>query len=76
MHVDGTENPTEVERSATNKELRKFVASVLKEVNSDVLLNVQTSLAKEPSPNNESSENFEESVPEHVARERRSKKES
>ncbi|XP_050895718.1 uncharacterized protein LOC127102390 [Lathyrus oleraceus] len=73
MHVDDTENPTEVERSAIDKELRKFVASVLKEVNSDVFPNVQTSLAKEPSYDNEFSEKAEESVPEHAARERISK---
>ncbi|XP_050890699.1 uncharacterized mitochondrial protein AtMg00810-like [Lathyrus oleraceus] len=42
--------------SATDKELRKFVASVLKEVNSDVLPDVQKSLAKDPSPANDSSE--------------------
>ncbi|XP_050875114.1 uncharacterized protein LOC127078725 [Lathyrus oleraceus] len=36
--------------------------------------NVQTSLAKESSPDNDSSEKYEESVPEHVARERRTKR--
>ncbi|XP_050876846.1 uncharacterized protein LOC127080572 [Lathyrus oleraceus] len=46
----------------------------MKEVNSYVLPDVQTSLAKEASPNNDSSEKAEESVPEHVALERRSKK--
>ncbi|XP_050920385.1 uncharacterized protein LOC127138022 [Lathyrus oleraceus] len=74
MYVDGFKNPKEVERSATDKELRKFVASVMKEVNSDVLLDVQTSLAKDPSPDNNSSEKVEESVLEHAAHERRSKK--
>ncbi|XP_050918380.1 uncharacterized protein LOC127135790 [Lathyrus oleraceus] len=71
MHADNTENPTEAEKSATDKELRKFVASVLKEVNSDVLQDVQTSLAKEPSPDNDSGEKAEENVPKHVALERR-----
>ncbi|KAI5395322.1 hypothetical protein KIW84_061786 [Lathyrus oleraceus] len=62
------------ERSATDKELRKFVASILKELNSNVFPDVQTYLAKDPSPDNDSSEKAEESVPEHVAREKKSKK--
>ncbi|XP_050892881.1 uncharacterized protein LOC127098348 [Lathyrus oleraceus] len=74
MHDDDSENPMEVERSATDKELRKFVAFVLKEVNSYVLPDVQTSLEKDPSPDNVSSGKTEESVPEHATRERRSKK--
>ncbi|KAI5385530.1 hypothetical protein KIW84_072217 [Lathyrus oleraceus] len=74
MHVDGSEKAMELERSATDKELGKFVASLLKEVNSDVFPDVQTSLAKDPSPDNVSSRKFEESVPEHATRERRSKK--
>ncbi|XP_050897297.1 uncharacterized protein LOC127104135 [Lathyrus oleraceus] len=74
MHVEGSENPTEVETSATGKELKKSVASILKEVNSDILQDVQTSLAKDPSPDNDSSEKVEENVPEHATRERRSKK--
>lgn len=45
MHADGLKNPMEAERSAIDKELRKFVTSVLKEVNSDVFSDVQTSLA-------------------------------
>ncbi|KAI5400738.1 hypothetical protein KIW84_065558 [Lathyrus oleraceus] len=43
-------------------------------VNSDVLPDVHTSLAKEYSPDNDSSEKVEESIPEHATRERRSKK--
>ncbi|XP_050915660.1 uncharacterized protein LOC127130736 [Lathyrus oleraceus] len=74
MHDDDTENPTEAERNENDKELRKFVAFILKEVNSDVLPDVQTSLVKDLSPDNGSSEKSEESVPEHAARERRSKK--
>ncbi|XP_050875393.1 uncharacterized protein LOC127079019 [Lathyrus oleraceus] len=74
MHDDDPENPTAVERSATDKELRKFVASVLKKVNSDVLPDVQTSLVKDPSPNNDSREKGEENVPDHSSRVRRSKK--
>ncbi|KAI5418913.1 hypothetical protein KIW84_043223 [Lathyrus oleraceus] len=74
MHADDTENPTKEERSAIDKEFRKFVTCVLKEVNSDVSPDVQTSLAKESSPNNDSSEKAEESIPEHDALERRSKK--
>ncbi|XP_050875031.1 uncharacterized protein LOC127078633 [Lathyrus oleraceus] len=71
MHVDDPVNPMALERSETDKELRKFVASVLKEVNSDALPDVQTSLAKDPSPENESREKAEENVPDHTARERR-----
>lgn len=56
LHADDTENPTEAEKSAIDKELRKFVTFVLKEVNSDVVSYVQTSLAKETSPENDSSE--------------------
>lgn len=74
MYADDTENPTEVERSVIDKELRKFVTSVLKEVNSYVFPDVQISLAKESIPDNDSSEKAKESVHEHVARERRSKK--
>ncbi|XP_050915141.1 uncharacterized protein LOC127130120 [Lathyrus oleraceus] len=74
MHAGGTEDPTEVERSVIDKEVRKFVTSVLKEVNPDVLPDVQISLAKETSPDNDSSEKAEESVPEHATLERRSKK--
>ncbi|XP_050890451.1 uncharacterized protein LOC127095863 [Lathyrus oleraceus] len=74
MHADDPINLTASERSEIDKELRKFVASVLKEVNSDVLPDVQTSLAKDPSPDNDSREKAEENVPDHVARERRSKK--
>ncbi|XP_050890037.1 uncharacterized protein LOC127095377 [Lathyrus oleraceus] len=74
MNVDGTENPTEAGRRAVDKELRKFITSVLKEVNSYILSDVQKSLAKETRPDNESSEKVEESVPEHDALERRSKK--
>ncbi|XP_050889836.1 uncharacterized protein LOC127095148 [Lathyrus oleraceus] len=71
MHADDTENPTDAERSETGKELRKFIASVLREVNTYVFPDVQTSLTKEPSPDNDSSEKDEESIPEHAARERR-----
>ncbi|KAI5443542.1 hypothetical protein KIW84_012259 [Lathyrus oleraceus] len=74
MHVDNPVSTTIVERSETHKELRKFVASVLKEVNSDVFPDVQTSLAKDPSPDNDSREKAEENVPDHTTRERRSKK--
>lgn len=74
MHAGDTKNPVEAERSAIDKELRKFVTSILKEVNSYVFLDVQTSLAKETSPDNDSCEKAEESVPEHAAHERRSKK--
>lgn len=74
MHAEDPVNPTPAERSETDKELRKFVASVLKEVNFDVLPDVQTSLAKDPSPDNESREKVEENVPDHTVRERRSKK--
>ncbi|XP_050918845.1 uncharacterized protein LOC127136310 [Lathyrus oleraceus] len=74
MHAGGTENQTEAERSAIDKELRKFVTSILKEVNMDVLPDVQTSLAKETSTDNDSGEKDEESVPKHAALERRSKK--
>lgn len=49
-HTDATENQTEAERIVIFKELRKFVTSMLKEVDSDVLPDVQTSLAKETSP--------------------------
>ncbi|KAI5404133.1 hypothetical protein KIW84_051322 [Lathyrus oleraceus] len=62
------------EKSAIYKELRRFVTYILKEVNSNVFPDDQTSLAKESSPDNDSSEKVEESVPEHVAHERRSKK--
>ncbi|KAI5389839.1 hypothetical protein KIW84_075228 [Lathyrus oleraceus] len=74
MHADDTKNPTEAERSSIDKELREFVTSVLKEVNSYVFPDIQTSLAKEFSLDNDSSEKAEESVPEHDALERRSKK--
>ncbi|XP_050908144.1 uncharacterized protein LOC127121742 [Lathyrus oleraceus] len=63
----------EVERSASYKDFRKFVASVLKEVNSDVFPYVQTSLTKDPSPNNDSSEKAEENFPNHAAHKGRSK---
>lgn len=62
LHADDTENPMEAERSAIDKELRKFVTSVLKEVDSYVLPDVQTSLAKESSSDDDSSEKAEESV--------------
>lgn len=74
MHAGGTENQTEEERSSIDKELMKFVIFVLKEVNSYVLLDVQTSSAKETSPDNDSSEKDEECVRERAALERRSKK--
>ncbi|KAI5440492.1 hypothetical protein KIW84_010100 [Lathyrus oleraceus] len=74
MHADDFVNPTAAERSATDKELRKFVASVLKEVNSDVFPDVQTSLEKDPSPDNDSREKVEENIPNHAAREKISKK--
>lgn len=74
MHADGSENPMETERSATGKELRKFVVSILNEVNSYVLPKFQTSLEKYPIPDNDSSEKAEENVSEHAAHERRSKK--
>ncbi|XP_050918359.1 uncharacterized protein LOC127135761 [Lathyrus oleraceus] len=76
MLVEDSINPTKVERTATDKELMKFVAFVLKEVNSDVLLDVQTSLVKDPSPDNDSSEKVKENVPDHVSHERISKKKS
>ncbi|KAI5412652.1 hypothetical protein KIW84_057338 [Lathyrus oleraceus] len=71
MHVPAK---TKAERSATNKELRKFVAFVLKEVNSYIFPDVQTYLVKDPSPDNESSEKDEERVPEHASHERSKKK--
>ncbi|XP_050875378.1 uncharacterized protein LOC127079004 [Lathyrus oleraceus] len=74
MHVGGTENQMEAERSSIDKKLRKFVTSMLKEVNLDVFRDVQTYLEKETSPDNDSSEKVEENVPEHAALERRSKK--
>ncbi|XP_050878028.1 uncharacterized protein LOC127081846 [Lathyrus oleraceus] len=74
MYAGGTGNQTEAERSAIDKELRKFVTSILKEVNSNVFPDVQTSFAKQISPDNVSSEKVEENVPEHDALERRSKK--
>ncbi|XP_050896710.1 uncharacterized protein LOC127103500 [Lathyrus oleraceus] len=73
-HTSGTENQIEAERSAIDKELQKFVTSLLKEVNSDVFpefkhiwqkkLDLMVILVKKT----------EESVPEHAAYERRSKK--
>lgn len=74
MHANDSVNPNAAERSATDKELRKFVASVLKEVNSDVLPNVKTSLVKDPSPDNDLREKVEENVHDHAACEKRSKK--
>lgn len=74
MHANDPVNPMIAERSAIDKELRKFIASILGEVNSDVFPDVQTSLEKDPSPDNESKENAEENVPDHTGRERRSKK--
>lgn len=74
MHVGGTENQAEAEMSAIDKELRKFVTFVLKEVNSDVLPDVQTCLAKETSLDNDSSEKAKQSVLEHATLERRSNK--
>ncbi|XP_050920438.1 uncharacterized protein LOC127138075 [Lathyrus oleraceus] len=74
MHTGDTENQTEAERSVVDKELQKFVTFMLKEVNSDVFPDVQTYLAKETSPDGDSSEKVEESVSEHAAHERRSKK--
>ncbi|XP_050895226.1 uncharacterized protein LOC127101827 [Lathyrus oleraceus] len=74
MHADDSVNPTAAERSATDKELRKFVASILKEVNSDVFPDVQTSLEKDSCPDNDLREKAEENVPDHAAHERRSKK--
>lgn len=50
MHADYPVNTTVAERSATNKELRKFVAFVFKEVNSDVLLDVQIFFSKISKP--------------------------
>ena len=47
---------------------------MLKEVDSNVLLDVQTSLAKETSPDGDSSEKADECVPEQAAHERRSNK--
>ncbi|XP_050889705.1 uncharacterized protein LOC127094993 [Lathyrus oleraceus] len=73
MHANDPVNPMIAERSATDKELRKFVASVLREVNSDIFPYVQTSLEKDPGPDNESRENAEENVPDHTGRERRRK---
>ncbi|KAI5447885.1 hypothetical protein KIW84_015364 [Lathyrus oleraceus] len=73
-HTGSAENQTEEKRSAINKELRKFVTSVLKEVNSDVFPDVRTSMAKETSPDDDSSGKAEESVCEQIAHERRSKK--
>ncbi|XP_050895506.1 uncharacterized protein LOC127102140 [Lathyrus oleraceus] len=69
-----TENQTEAGRIAIDKELRKFVTSILKEVDSHVLPDVQTSLERETSPDGNSSEKVEECVPEQAAHERRSKK--
>ncbi|KAI5420198.1 hypothetical protein KIW84_044109 [Lathyrus oleraceus] len=74
MHTGGTENQIEAERNAIDKELHKFLTSVLKEVNLDVFPDVQTSLEKETSPDGDSSEKDEESVPEHATHVRRSKK--
>lgn len=74
MHADGSVNPIKAETSATDKELRKFIASILKEVNFGVFPDVQTSLAEDLSPDNDSSKKAEENVPDHDARERRSKK--
>ena len=74
MHANDSVNPTTVKRRSIDKELRKFVISVLKEANLDVFPDVQTYLEKETSPDNDSSEKVEESVPEHAAFERRSKK--
>ncbi|XP_050890348.1 uncharacterized protein LOC127095744 [Lathyrus oleraceus] len=73
MHADDSENPTEVEKSATDKELRKFVASILKEVNSDVSPDVQTYLEKDLSLDNDSSEKVEENIPEHRLQRRKGK---
>lgn len=74
MHAGEPINPMVAETSATDKELRKFVASVLREVNYDVFPDVQTSLVKDPIPDNESREKAEENVHVHTALERRSKK--
>ncbi|KAI5448534.1 hypothetical protein KIW84_015810 [Lathyrus oleraceus] len=68
------ENKTKAERIAIDKELRKFVTSMLKEVDSDVLPDLQTSLAIETIPDGDSSEKVDECVPEQVAHERRSNK--
>lgn len=71
-----TENQTEAEWMAIDKELQKFVTSVLKEVDSHVFLDVQTSLDKETRPDDDSSEKADECVLEQAAHERRSKKKS
>lgn len=47
---------------------------MLKEVESDVFPDVQTSLEKETCPDSDSSEKADECVPEQAAHERRSKK--
>ncbi|XP_050920099.1 uncharacterized protein LOC127137709 [Lathyrus oleraceus] len=59
-HTSVIENHTEAERITIDKELRKFVTYVLKEVDSHVFPNVQTYLEKETSPNADSSEKVDE----------------
>ncbi|XP_050896528.1 uncharacterized protein LOC127103303 [Lathyrus oleraceus] len=73
-HAGVTENQTEAKRIAIDKELRKFVTTVLKEVDSKVLPYVQTSLEKEARPDGDSSEKADECVLEKAAHERMSKK--
>ncbi|XP_050909942.1 uncharacterized protein LOC127123804 [Lathyrus oleraceus] len=73
-HTSVTENQSEVERIAIDKDLWKFVTSMLKEVESDVFPDVQTSLEKETCPDSDSSEKADECVPEQAAHEIRSKK--
>lgn len=75
-HTGVTENQTEAERITIDKDIQKFVTFVLKEMDSDVVPDVQTSLEKEPSPDGDSSEKVDECVPEQAAHERRSKKKS
>lgn len=65
---------TEGEKTNIDKQLRKFVASILKEVGSNVLPDVPTSLETENRPTGVSSRKVDGCVSEHIAHKRRTKK--
>ncbi|KAI5444123.1 hypothetical protein KIW84_012656 [Lathyrus oleraceus] len=77
IEISGSSSPSSRENAPFQMinlaDLILDVAPLSMEVNSDVLPCVQTSLAKDPSPGNDSSEKAEENVHDHVASERRSK---
>ncbi|KAI5443962.1 hypothetical protein KIW84_012551 [Lathyrus oleraceus] len=73
-HTSVIKNQTEAERTYIDEELQKFATSVLKDVDSNVLPDVQTSLVKETIPDGDSSEKANECVPDQAPHERRSKK--